>query len=256
MIEWVRNPDGSPGYSWNPITGCLNGCPYCYARRLANTRLRNVYLNNKELASCPSPTRAHVNDPFYPRFWPEKLWLHRGDYDKAYPSRNAYQSAREKAKGIFVCDMGDLFGKGVPDDWTRQVLAVVECHPQHRFYLLTKQPQNLAAFSPFPSNAWVGVSATNQAMFDEGLAHLLKIKATVRFMSVEPMLEPVRKPSRWLCPDFIIIGAQTNPTKLPELNWVMNLEADYEDEGVALFEKDSLAPLFPVARALRREWPK
>lgn len=20
--------------SWNPVTGCLHGCPYCYARRI------------------------------------------------------------------------------------------------------------------------------------------------------------------------------------------------------------------------------
>ena len=25
-IEWVKNPDGSQGYTSNPITGCLNGC--------------------------------------------------------------------------------------------------------------------------------------------------------------------------------------------------------------------------------------
>lgn len=34
-IEWVRNPDGTQGYSWNPIKGwCPNNCPYCYAHRM------------------------------------------------------------------------------------------------------------------------------------------------------------------------------------------------------------------------------
>ncbi len=46
-IDWALNPDGLPGYTWNPITGCLNNCPYCYARKLANTRLRERYLANK-----------------------------------------------------------------------------------------------------------------------------------------------------------------------------------------------------------------
>ena len=27
-IEWCDS-------TWNPITGCLHGCPYCYARRIA-----------------------------------------------------------------------------------------------------------------------------------------------------------------------------------------------------------------------------
>ena len=49
-IEWVKNPDGSQGYTWNPVTGCLNGCEYCYARRLANTRLRDRYLKNEVFA--------------------------------------------------------------------------------------------------------------------------------------------------------------------------------------------------------------
>ena len=30
-IEWVKNPDGTQGYTFNPITGCLNNCDYCYA---------------------------------------------------------------------------------------------------------------------------------------------------------------------------------------------------------------------------------
>jgi len=27
-IEWAK-------YSWNPVTGCLHNCPYCYARDIA-----------------------------------------------------------------------------------------------------------------------------------------------------------------------------------------------------------------------------
>ena len=45
-IEWVKSPNGKQGYTWNPITGCLNGCPYCYARKLANGRLKSRYLAN------------------------------------------------------------------------------------------------------------------------------------------------------------------------------------------------------------------
>lgn len=35
-ISWVRNPDGTQGYTWNPVTGCMHGCDYCYARKMSH----------------------------------------------------------------------------------------------------------------------------------------------------------------------------------------------------------------------------
>ena len=73
-IETIKNPDGTQGYSWNPITGCLNGCEYCYARKLANTRLKERYLANKNHAPTITPNDGIWQvDPFYPRFWEDRL---------------------------------------------------------------------------------------------------------------------------------------------------------------------------------------
>ena len=44
-IVWVVGPDGSPGETVNPITGCSPvspGCVHCYASRLASTRLAHL----------------------------------------------------------------------------------------------------------------------------------------------------------------------------------------------------------------------
>ncbi len=137
-IEWVRNPDGSQGYTFNPITGCLNNCSYCYARKLANGRLKSRYLANhnmlpfEDMADEDGSDHWQFHDPFYPRFWPERLIEIRPD---------------TKAKGIFVCDMSDLFGKGIPKEWTQEVLDMCQGLFEHRFYLLTKQSQNLIIFS-------------------------------------------------------------------------------------------------------------
>jgi len=178
-IEWVLNPDGTPGYTWNPITGCLNGCEYCYARKLANTRLRERYLANKnwDTSLVPESYDGYPNlDPFYPRFWEWRILEPRDS---------------SRGKGIFVCDMSDLFGIGIPEDWTRRILKEIPICHDDRFYLLTKQPQELPKWSPFPSNVWLGVSVTNQHQFDEAVRYLKEVKATVKYISFEPLLERI-----------------------------------------------------------------
>ena len=195
-IEWARNPDGSLGYTWNPITGCLNhqdglcrggGFP-CYAYRLAHGRLKQRYLDNRTVGvlggNYGTPSQAYA-DPFCPRFWPERLEEQKKRY-KQLQTCLVYA----KKRGIFVCDMSDLFGIGIPVEWTRLVLEVIRINAYDRFYLLTKQPQNLLRWSPFPDNAWVGVTATSTAMFMVALANLeYPIQAKVKYISIEPLLE-------------------------------------------------------------------
>lgn len=253
-IEWVKNPDGSQGYTWNPITGCLNGCPYCYARQLANGRLRKKYLANTLIAADPykEESRAFYDDPFYPRFWDDKC------YEIVPQGKD-----RIKPRGVFVCDMSDLFGKGIPERWTSDVLDSIRRRPDWWFYLLTKQPQNLLQYNPFPSNCWVGFTATGHEMFWKGISYIKEIDATRRFISFEPLLENIhvlRSPHNTLFhgnPEtelikafklagihWIIIGAQNNPTIMPERDWVRTLVGSAEKAGVKVFLKNSLRPLF------------
>ena len=80
-------------WSWNPVTGCLHGCDYCYARAIAN-RFTNAFpagftpLFHHERLDAPTNTvipAAHRDDPAYRR--------------------------------VFVCSMADLYGRWVPDEW-------------------------------------------------------------------------------------------------------------------------------------------
>jgi len=244
-IEWAKNPDGTPGYTWNPITGCLNGCPYCYARKLANGRLRSRYLANKNWSTKTPQTLCHDHypnlDPFYPRFWPERL---RGAWS------DDVIAGREK--GIFVCDMSDLFGIGIPEDWQVRVFDVIRAFPEHRFYLLTKQPQNLIKFSPFPDNCWVGVTATNDASYMAALKGLGEVNAKVKFLSFEPLLEEVINQSKhhgfcnllsYYHIKWVIIGAQTKPYKPPKIEWVQEIVEACDKAGIPVFLKDNLYPL-------------
>ena len=279
-IEWVLNPDNKTlGWVWNPLTGCLNhvngmckgGNFPCYAYRLAHGRLKNVYLaqspfENRSPDETTSPIYKGISslDPFYLRFRPEKLKelacfsaINEPNYLKRLP---------RKERGIFVCDMSDLFGIGVPESWTRDILITIEQAEMHRFYLLTKQPQNLIKFSPFPDNCWVGVTATNQEMFYEGCYKLKYVKAKVKYLSFEPLLAFDKLPGvldvqHWLKDWFyeagiswLIIGAQTKPYKPPKIEWVREIVEAADKAGIPVFLKENLNPLFAEATTIKDKW--
>ena len=236
-IEWVKNPDGTQGYTWNPITGCLNGCEYCYARKLANGRLRERYLANRNtIPSDPLKNFASKEfdpkyiDPFYPRFWPERL------LDIPFT---------EKPLGIFPCDMSDLFGIGIPEFWTEKVFVTINMYPEHRFYLLTKQPQNLIKWSPFPDTCWVGVTVCADGDATNAYYGLSHIEAVKRFASFEPLLGAITMKSHRLLDvvDGVIIGAQTKPYKPPKIEWLQEIVEAADKAGIPVFLKDNLRPL-------------
>jgi DNA repair photolyase len=113
--------------TWNPISGCLYNCNYCWARDLATTKLKNS---------------------------------HR--YSKGFkPSLNEMEFRCKFGKGdlIFVSDMGDMFGRFIPDQWVKQVLDYVMKFPDADFLFMTKNPKRYLDFLPFmPNNAILGVT--------------------------------------------------------------------------------------------------
>ena len=136
----------------------------------------------------------------------------------------------------------------------------IEHAKPHRFYLLTKQPQNLIKFSPFPDNCWVGVSVTNTKMYHDAAYWLREIEAKVKYISFEPLLEGINPNKSWpwrlsfqereLWQDtggisWVIIGAQTKPTIMPMIEWVQEIVQAADKAGIPVFLKDSLMPLFP-----------
>ena len=237
MIEWVKNPDGTQGYSWNPITGCRNGCSYCYARKLANGRLKSRYLANTNVVYKGSfhdlAVSPILTDPFYPREW--------------FDRRERFLESK-KPKGVFVCDMSDLFGIGIPESWTQCVLETIKVCPEHRFYLLTKQPQNLIKWSPFPDNCWVGVSATDNEMAFNASCNLILVEARIKYISFEPLLgrigpavlDLLTKQIKW-----VIIGAQTPHSikTAPKWEWIKEIIEACDKSSIPVFLKNNLGLL-------------
>lgn len=251
-IPWVRNPDGSPGYTLNPLTGCLGPdgtpespkrCPFCYAHKLANGRLRKRYLTEPEYPYNPPllVPNTDESDPFVPRFWGERL--------------SEPQSLRSPST-IFVCSMGDLFSPYYPASWLDRVLQIFEDNARHTFLVLTKNPPRNEQLC-FPINLWFGVTINKHE--DWFRLHLAdRCKAAKRFISFEPLLDDVMKTPmtqgiHLLAFHWIIIGSQTKPYKPPKKEWVRRIVDEADVLGIPVFLKNSLRPL--MGEKLRQEFP-
>jgi len=204
-IDWTD-------YTWNPVTGCLNTCSYCYARA----------------------TYERFGMSFEPTFHHERL---------SEPAR------LKRPSKIFVCSVADLFGPWVPREWIDRVLEVVHANPQHTFQFLTKYPGRLYHWNPWPGNAWMGVTATDQASMDVALEHLSHVLARVRFVSAEPLLGPTEVD---LGISWIVIGSMTGPGATPpKPEWVTGLIDQAREQGLPVWLKGNLK--WPVTI---QEWPE
>lgn len=241
-IEWCD-------YTWNVVTGCLHGCKYCYARRIANRfapltskKLIKDMLEIAKIDNVP-PTLEHFYKAkpfeagFYPTFYHHRL--------------NEPQKVKKPSK-IFVCSMGDLFGDWVPNEWIEAVIKVAkECH-WHKFLFLTKNPKRYYAFD-FPDNCWLGASAVNKP--DEKVTEVdggfLTTTAhctadTMRFfknsfISFEPLLNDVMQDCDLDGIDWVIVGAQTGPgAKTPKPEWVQHIINEARHYKIPIFLKDNL----------------
>lgn len=215
--------------TWNPVTGCLHGCEYCYARKIAR-RFAPKMSDGKPSESGELHTIGNTNIPFSWGFDPTFHQYRLSDPQKI-----------KKPQTIFVCSMADLFGKWVPDEWIESVFTACKAAPQHRYLFLTKYPARyriLQSKGALPTEHWYGTTATvNSEYFSHSDYRT--------FVSIEPMLRPVvidRRPQQIL-PDWVIIGAETGNRKdkvIPEMAWIEDVLSDCKFGYVPIFMKESL----------------
>lgn len=212
-IEWAQ-------FSWNPVTGCLHNCPYCYAR---------------DLAESVKLTRAYPNG-FAPTFRPATLLAPR---HMSVPAEAAHDT---RYRNVFTCSMADLFGRWVPAAWIDAVFREVRAAPQWHFLCLTKFPKRLDEFD-IPPNAWMGTTVDLQARVKAAEDAFAHIHAGVRWLSVEPMLEPLRFThlERF---DWVVIGGATKSSQTPAWHppfaWIYDLVQQADAAGCRVYFKTNL----------------
>ena len=207
-IEWAR-------WSWNPITGCLHNCVYCYDRDIAA------------------------------RFYPQKFAPTLLPYRLSAPQNmTPPKKARTEIgfKNVFVCSMADLFGRWVPAQWIEAVLHQVASAPEWNFLFLTKFPKRLVEFS-FPENAWLGASVDSQKRVSAAEQAFSEVDCRVKWLSCEPLLEPLQF-SNLAMFDWVVIGGASKSTQseefFPPREWIADLEDRAREDGCMIYEKTNL----------------
>jgi len=246
--------------SWNPVTGCLHGCEYCYARNIAKrfscegqtldapAELQRVWLEDGgadlRQNGCHVlryPVRLLDSGRICPYPFAFAPTLHRYKLDE--PQKWT------RPRNIFVCSMADLFGRWVPDSWIEAVFAACENAPQHRYLFLTKNPDRyieLAKKDKLPRQHWYGYTATRQNQLWR-FHHADECPCINLFVSIEPILEPMQPCFSTHTPaDWVIIGAETGNRKgmvYPQRGWIAEILMECEYSGRPIFMKNSIRDL-------------
>ena len=235
-IEWTD-------HTFNPWIGCTKvspGCDHCYAEKLAaRFKLADWGTGN--------PRRLAHDD-----YWKQPLaW-----------NRKARKAGVRKR--VFCASLADVFDNEVPEEWRVRLFGLIEQTPYLDWLLLTKRIGNARNMMPVTPlhNVWLGISVVNQEEADRDIPKLLRTPARLRFLSMEPLLGPVKLPGlqcegcgyteadkrfqldHHLCKnptptlDWVIVGGESGTQARPmHPIWVRSLRDQCLAAGVPFFFK-------------------
>jgi protein gp37 len=206
-IEWTEQ-------TWNPVTGCTNvspGCKNCYARGFAK-RLKAMGVPGYENGFDVSLQRSRLHEPL----------------------------ERKRPTIYFVNSMSDLFHEEISFNYIDEVFETISRTPQHQYQILSKRHQRMEAYfvdrEP-PPNAWLGVSVENRKHGLPRIDSLRQISATIRFLSVEPLLEPLGELDLDGV-DWVIVGGESGPrARRMRPEWVRSVRDRCLAAGIPFFFK-------------------
>jgi protein gp37 len=211
QIEWTDA-------TWNPVRGCTKispGCAHCYAETFAE-RFRGVPGHAYELGFDPRLAPGKVAEPL--KWGTPRL--------------------------VFVNSMSDLFHEVVPDDYISRVVQMMALANWHTYQVLTKRSARMCDLLSTKcsdgaklANIWWGVSVENRKHGLPRVVDLQATPATVRFLSIEPLLEDLGQIDlRGI--NWVIVGGESGPKCRPmKEEWVVSIQEQCAAANVAFFFK-------------------
>lgn len=205
-IEWTEQ-------TWNPSVGCnkvSSGCQNCYAETMAR-RLKAMgtkgYENGFEFTTMPERLEQPLNI--------------------------------KKPTKFFVNSMSDLFHEKMPFAYLDAIFDIIEKTPWHTYQILTKREKIMAEYfqdKVLPKNVWLGVTVESSKT-KHRIDYLRNINASIRFISIEPLLEDVGNLNleniHW-----VIVGGESGLKARPmKSNWALNIKKQCEQQNTVFFFK-------------------
>lgn len=249
-IDWCDS-------TWNPVTGCLHGCEYCYSRRMAerfkpfdmpHLKEKGVFERLNELKT---PIMTVCNDG------KDRVCAYPYGFEPTFHKYRLNEYQNKKGRNIFVCSMADLFGNWVPDEWIEEVFKACHDATQHNYLFLTKNPERYAELGmPCDNYLWYGTSVCKKSDIQKCKYLPLGSK---KFVSIEPILEDLKIIDSPLINyvDWVIVGAETGRRKnkvVPERKWIEHIVNKCREGNIPVFMKSSLADIW--REPLIQEFPE
>jgi len=241
-IQWTDR-------TWNPVRGCSMvspGCTNCYAMRVA-----------WRFSGPGQPYEGLVRRSENGPIWTGKIRL----VEEALSEPARWR----KPERVFVNSMSDLFHEDVTQVFLTRVFKVMREAPQYTFQILTKRAARMAVILSTlhangrepGSNVWCGVSVENQEQAAARIPLLVETPAAVRFLSVEPMLEPIQL---HLLADsaihWVIVGGESGPNARPcNVSWIRDIVKQCKYAGVPVFVKQLGASCYSTHREDQQSKP-
>ena len=244
-------------HTWNPITGCLHDCEYCYAKAIAKRFSGDIRLNLKSEHYEKQGELFILKDKFITEEG-NSLAFPFGFAPTFHHNRLNYLEQLKSGFNVFVGAMADIFGWWMPDEYISKVFDECLKVGRHNYIFLTKNPARYSelydqGILPLMTNFWYGSTVTRKS------DPIAKLPGGNSFICIEPILEKPRFLGNdiKIC-DWIIVGAETGNRKgrvIPTIEWI-NKITDYADRvGIPVFMKDSLIEIMG-SENMRQEFPE